>query len=162
MRQERGKHKNFFVAKNSDCESARIESGPRRAAATTSPSPCAIARRITKSAVAQLFPARSVIGCTARQPAFHGAASARHRRSDEYALRLVDHTRQYFLKRDSVFLGVLVYSGCSAFDSRMHAAIKPSQTSEGNMAKKAKKAKKAKSAVKKTAKKTRKVAKKKK
>ena len=47
------------------------------------------------------------------------------------------------------------------FDSRMHAATKPSHTSEGNMAKKAKKAKKAKSAVKKTAKKTRKVAKKK-
>jgi len=44
------------------------------------------------------------------------------------------------------------------FDSRMHAAIKPS-TSEGTMAKKAKK--KAKSAVKKTAKKTRKVSKKK-
>jgi len=49
-----------------------------------------------------------------------------------------------------------------ALDPRLHAAIKPSQTSEGNMAKKAKKAKKAKSAVKKTAKKTRKVAKKKK
>jgi hypothetical protein len=47
-------------------------------------------------------------------------------------------------------------------DSRVHAAIKPSHISEGNMAKKAKKAKKAKSAVKKTAKKTRKVAKKKK
>ena len=49
------------------------------------------------------------------------------------------------------------------FDSRVHAAIKPSHLhQEGNMAKKAKKAKKAKSAVKKTAKKTRKVAKKKK
>ena len=48
------------------------------------------------------------------------------------------------------------------FDSRVHAAIKPSHlTSEGNMAKKAKKAKKAKSAVKKTAKKTKKVSKKK-
>jgi hypothetical protein len=46
-------------------------------------------------------------------------------------------------------------------DSRVHAAIKPSHTLEGNMAKKAKKAKKAKSAVKKTAKKTRKVSKKK-
>ena len=56
---------------------------------------------------------------------------------------------------------MLVYSECVHFDSRVHAAIKPS-LSEGNMAKKAKKAKKAKSAVKKTAKKTRKVAKKKK
>ena len=57
---------------------------------------------------------------------------------------------------------MLVYSECVHFDSRVHAAIKSSLISEGNMAKKAKKAKKAKSAVKKTAKKTRKVAKKKK
>ena len=34
--------------------------------------------------------------------------------------------RQYFLKREDVFFAVLVYSGCSAFDSRVHAAIKPS------------------------------------
>ena len=71
--------------------------------------------------------------------------------------------RQHFLKREAVFLNVLVYSGCSA--SRFPSArseLSYLTTSEGNMAKKAKKAKKAKSAVKKTAKKTRKVAKKKK
>jgi hypothetical protein len=71
--------------------------------------------------------------------------------------------RQHFLKPDTVFFDVLVYSGCSAFrfpSARSDKAISLHQ--EGNMAKKAKKAKKAKSAVKKTAKKTRKVAKKKK
>jgi hypothetical protein len=31
------------------------------------------------------------------------------------ALRFGAPTRQYFLKRDSVFFNVLVYSGCSAF-----------------------------------------------
>jgi hypothetical protein len=70
--------------------------------------------------------------------------------------------RQHFFKWEAVFFVPLVYSGCSAVDTRVHAASRSHLTLEGNMAKKAKKAKKAKSAVKKTAKKTRKVAKKKK
>ena len=83
--------------------------------------------------------------------------------ADERASRALAPVRQHFLKWDSVFFDVLVYSGCSAFrfpSARSNKAISLHQ--EGNMAKKAKKAKKAKSAVKKTAKKTRKVAKKKK
>src|SRR6188472_284016 len=36
------------------------------------------------------------------------------------------HARQHFLKRDTVFLHVLVYSECVHFDSRVHAAIKSS------------------------------------
>ena len=84
--------------------------------------------------------------------------------------RLAAVRRQHFLKRDTVFFNMLVYSKDVHFDSRVHAATKPSHLHlEGNMAKKAKKAKaktkkvkKTKSAVKKTAKKTRKVAKKKK
>jgi hypothetical protein len=35
-------------------------------------------------------------------------------------------SRKHFLKRDAVFFDVLVYSECGAFDSRVHAAIKPS------------------------------------
>jgi hypothetical protein len=57
MRQEGGKCKNFFVAKKSDSESARIESGPRRSVAITARSSCAIAQRIEKTTVAQPFPA---------------------------------------------------------------------------------------------------------
>ena len=34
---------------------------------------------------------------------------------DEPAARAFIHGRQHFLKRDTVFLSVLVYSGCSAF-----------------------------------------------
>jgi len=34
---------------------------------------------------------------------------------DRRALRALVLARQYFLKRDAVFLDVLVYSGCSAF-----------------------------------------------
>ena len=83
--------------------------------------------------------------------------------ADERASRGLAPLRQHFLKWDSVFFDLLVYSECSAFrfpSARSNKAISLHQ--EGNMAKKAKKAKKAKSAVKKTAKKTRKVAKKKK
>jgi hypothetical protein len=83
--------------------------------------------------------------------------------ADEPAPRVRASARQHFLKRDTVFSTLLVYSGCSASrfpSARSDKAISLHQ--EGNMAKKAKKAKKAKSAVKKTAKKTRKVAKKKK
>jgi hypothetical protein len=64
--------------------------------------------------------------------------------------------------------GKLFFSSCWCIRDEVHSIpectqrLKPSHTSEGNMAKKAKKAKKAKSAVKKTAKKTRKVAKNKK
>ena len=82
---------------------------------------------------------------------------------DRRALCVLTLARQHFVKQDSVFSNVLVYSGCSAFrfpSARSNKAISLHQ--EGNMAKKAKKAKKAKSAVKKTAKKTKKVAKKKK
>jgi hypothetical protein len=86
------------------------------------------------------------------------------------ALRAPALPRQHFLKRDTVFFDVLVYSGCSAFrfpSARSDQVTSPTRlvislTQEGNMAKKAKKAKKAKSAVKKTAKKTKKVSKKKK
>jgi hypothetical protein len=84
-------------------------------------------------------------------------------RVERCVARALAPPRQHFLKRDAVFLILLVYSGCSAFrfpSARSDQAISLHQ--EGNMAKKAKKAKKAKSAVKKTAKKTRKVAKKKK
>jgi hypothetical protein len=43
------------------------------------------------------------------------AARMRRRVVDEHALRVLASTRQRFLKQDSVFFNVLVYSGCSAF-----------------------------------------------
>jgi hypothetical protein len=35
--------------------------------------------------------------------------------ADDRALRVLTPARQYFLKQDTVFSNVLVYSGCSAF-----------------------------------------------
>ena len=55
-----------------------------------------------------------------------------HRRENavECRRRTRAHTRsparQHFLKRDTVFLHVLVYSECVHFDSRVHAAISQS------------------------------------
>jgi hypothetical protein len=88
---------------------------------------------------------------------------ASRRLASRSALRSLASARQHFFKRDAVFFGVLVYSGCRASRFPSARSMYSHLTwSEGTMAKKAKKAKKAKSAVKKTAKKTRKVAKKKK
>jgi hypothetical protein len=42
------------------------------------------------------------------------AARMVRRAVDERAVRAFIHARQHFLKRDTVFLSVLVYSGCSA------------------------------------------------
>jgi hypothetical protein len=42
-------------------------------------------------------------------------APTSRRVAGQRALCIALHTRQYFLKRDSVFFDVLVYSGCSAF-----------------------------------------------
>jgi hypothetical protein len=118
--------------------------------------------RITEATAAQAFPAIST---------FIDVERARMSRIDDgaccvitanHALPARGSRRQHFFKSEAVFFVALVYSGCSAVDTRVHAASRSHLTLEGNMAKKAKKAKKAKSAVKKTAKKTRKVAKKKK
>ncbi|HTO65443.1 MAG TPA: hypothetical protein VMM15_29800 [Bradyrhizobium sp.] len=118
--------------------------------------------RITKVPAAQVFPAIPSFFDVDRAR----ASRIRHRAccviAANHALLLSGFRRQHFFKREAVFFVALVYSGCSAVDTRVHAASRSHLTLEGNMAKKAKKAKKAKSAVKKTAKKTRKVAKKKK
>ena len=118
---------------------------------------------ITKTSAAQAFHATSPIAGIGFSRTVCVTARMVDRVAGECASRALASARQHFLKRDAVFLSVLVYSGCSASrfpSARSNKAISLHQ--EGNMAKKAKKAKKAKSAVKKTAKKTRKVAKKKK
>ena len=118
--------------------------------------------RIAKVTATQAFPAISRFADDDRARIHR----IRHRAccviAANHALRSRGFRRQHFFKWEAVFFVPLVYSGCSAVDTRVHAASRSHLTLEGNMAKKAKKAKKAKSAVKKTAKKTRKVAKKKK
>ena len=117
--------------------------------------------RIAKVAAAQAFVAILTFTDVDRKRISRGDDRAHCATTANHALPDGGFRRQHFFKWEAVFFVALVYSGCSAFDTRVHAASSH-LTLEGNMAKKAKKAKKAKSAVKKTAKKTRKVAKKKK
>jgi hypothetical protein len=118
--------------------------------------------RIAKVTATQAFPAISRFADGDRARIHRIRHRARCVIAANHALLPRGFRRQHFFKWEAVFFVALVYSGCSAVDTRVHAASRSHLTLEGNMAKKAKKAKKAKSAVKKTAKKTRKVAKKKK
>jgi hypothetical protein len=65
--------------------------------------------------VAQAFPAILTIAGVVFAQASRTLARMRCGAADKRALRVSIHARQYFLKRDAVFLDVLVYSGCSAF-----------------------------------------------
>jgi hypothetical protein len=118
--------------------------------------------RFTKTTAAQSLPA-CLTNASVDLSGTFCIADRKHRDwLDRRASRARALLRQHFLKRALFFSLCWCIRDAVHLDSRVHAANKPSTTSEGTMAKKAKKAKKAKSAVKKTAKKTRKVAKKKK
>jgi hypothetical protein len=155
------KHENFFIAKFVDSESVQRALRPWRRLGEPISIACSREMRITKVTAAQAFPATSTFADAARARMSRSRHRARCVLAANHALRPRGFRRQHFFKSEAVFFLSLVYSRCSAFDPRVHAASSH-LTLEGNMAKKAKKAKKAKSAVKKTAKKTRKVAKKKK
>ena len=163
MRRKAAGRENFFIAKNTDSESAQPAFGRHRRVATACIASCASNALSTKMPAAQALPAISTIGILGFPRTARIVMRSHRRAVAARASRALASLRQHFLKLDAVFSYVLVYSGCSAFrfpSARSNKAISLHQ--EGNMAKKAKKAKKAKSAVKKTAKKTRKVAKKKK
>jgi hypothetical protein len=159
MKREAGEHENFFIAKNRDSESVPRAFDRRRRVATTPAARRSFNARITKTPAAQSLPAISTVARIGFPGAVRIVACMVCHVVGECTSRALTSPRQYFLKQDTVFLDVLVYSGCSASrfpSARSDKAISLHQ--EGNMAKKAKKAK---SAVKKTAKKTRKVSKKK-
>ncbi|WP_426442684.1 hypothetical protein [Bradyrhizobium genosp. P] len=164
MGRKRLTHEIFFIAKFYD--SASVPTRFSVAASTHDDDDRASIdkMRIQEMPVAQAFPATLTNvdvggGCT-----FCIVAPTRRRIIRRRARRACASLRQHFLKRDTVFFDVLVYSGwvCISIPECTQRSRAISHILEGNMAKKAKKAKKAKSAVKKTAKKTRKVAKKKK
>ena len=117
--------------------------------------------RIVKATVAQAIHAILTFVDADSARVFRATLRAPRPLVEESATRADASTRQRFLKGDTVFFDVLVYSEWSAFRFPNARSELSHLTSEGIMAKKAKKAKKAKSAVKKTAKKTRKVSKKK-
>jgi hypothetical protein len=115
MRYEAGRHENFFIAKNRDSESApRTFSHPRRGA-TTSDACEASKASITKTSVAQVFPAISTNARIGFLRAVRIIAPMVLRVVDERASLAVFPLRQHFLKPEAVFFDVLVYSRWSAF-----------------------------------------------
>jgi hypothetical protein len=113
MRHEAVDHENFFIAKNRDSESAQRA---RRS----------VNARITKTSAAQSLLAILTTAGVGFLRAIRITAPMQRGDVDERSSRSLASPRQHFLKQDAVFFNVLVYSGCSAFDSRVHAAIKPS------------------------------------
>jgi hypothetical protein len=114
MRREAGGHENFFIAKNRDSESAQRAFGRHRRGAMTSFTQRSLTASITKTSAAQAFHATSTIIGIGFSRAIRIAASMVHGVADQCASRALTSARQHFLKRDAVFLSVLVYSGCSA------------------------------------------------
>src|SRR5207247_9489224 len=126
MRRKAVDRENFFIAKSRDSESTQRTFSRPRSLATTSTVRRSFNEGMTKIPAAQdLFAIWTVVGvgfslasCMAARIHIDGV--------DECARQVRAWTRQHFLKQDAVFFNVLVYSGCSAFDSRVHAATKPS------------------------------------
>jgi hypothetical protein len=111
MRRDAGELENFFIAKNRDSESVRRVFDRFRSTALlsmASPSPNA---RISKTCAAQVFFAISTIVRVAFSRASRIVVHARCDAGDERAWRVFASARQRFLKQDSVFSNVLVYSG---------------------------------------------------
>src|SRR5258706_3193490 len=126
MRREAVDHENFFIAKSRDSESAqRVFSRPRSVAMISA------ARRSFNESVTEMVAAQSLrailaVGNVGFSRSSRIAARMHYDVADECAQQVCAWACQHFLKQDAVFFNVLVYSGCSAFDSRVHAAIKPS------------------------------------
>jgi hypothetical protein len=126
MTREAGEHENFFIAKICDSESAQRVFDPHRHGAMMWRARHRSMTRITKTSVAQAFPAILIIAGEGFRRLVGIVVRTCCRVADRCASRALALPRKYFLKREAVFFNVLVYSGCSAFDSRVHAAIKPS------------------------------------
>jgi hypothetical protein len=111
MRREAGKLENFFIAKNRDSESAQRGFKRLRSASLLSIASPSSNARISKTRAAQVFLAISTIVRVAFSHASCIFVRARCDVGDERAWRVCASARQRFLKQDSVFSSVLVYSG---------------------------------------------------
>jgi hypothetical protein len=114
MRREAGGHENFFIAKNRDSESAQRTFGRHRRGAMTSFTRRSLNALIAKTSAAQAFHATLTIAGIGFSRTVCVTAPMVDRVPDQCASRALTSSRQHFLKRDAVFLSVLVYSGCSA------------------------------------------------
>jgi hypothetical protein len=114
MRREAGGHENFFIAKTCDSESVQRAFGRHRRGAMASFTHRSLNALISKTSAAQAFHASLAIAGIGFSRTIRIAARMVHRVAGECALHALTSARQHFLKRDAVFLSVLVYSGCSA------------------------------------------------
>ena len=115
MRRQAAGHENFFIAKNRDSESAQHAFGRCRRVAATSIAQWSLNVGVMEITAAQCFPVILTIAGIAILRATCIVARMVCLVAGERVPRLSALLRQRFLKQDSVFLGVLVYSGCSAF-----------------------------------------------
>jgi hypothetical protein len=111
MRRDAGELENFFIAKNRDSESARRVFDRLRSALLLSIASSSSNARMSKTRAAQVFLAISTIVSVAFSRASRIVVHARCDVIDERASRVLASARQRFLKQDSVFSNVLVYSG---------------------------------------------------
>jgi hypothetical protein len=111
LRREAGGHENFFVAKNRDSESVQRTFDRHRSVATTAIAPRSLNALIAKAPAAQALPAISTFACSAFSCVPHVVARMHFDVAVQRALRVLAQARQHFLKRDTVFFDVLVYSG---------------------------------------------------
>ena len=115
MRHDAVVHENFFIAKNGDSESTQRAFGCRGRVATGAIALTSQHARVTETPAAQGFPSILTNACAAFPRTTRIVARMRCGVGDQHASRAPACVRQHFLKPDTVFLSVLVYSGCSAF-----------------------------------------------
>ena len=111
MRRDAGELENFFIAKNRDSESARRVFSRHRPVALKRAVSLSLNVRMSKTLVAQVFLAKSSIMRVVFSHASRIVVRARCDVGDERTWRVFASARQRFLKQDSVFSNVLVYSG---------------------------------------------------
>jgi hypothetical protein len=114
MRRQAVKHENFLIAKICDSESAQRLSGRHWRAAAVSCVYQTIGARAKEMPAVQSLPAMLIFADLARARVFRFVCRVGHRVVDVGTSRFLTSVRQYFLKLEAVFFGVLVYSGCSA------------------------------------------------
>jgi len=114
VRRRRRDHKNFFIAKNCDSESAPAAFSQHHRVATTSNMRRSLSVRIQKTSAAQALPSILTNADVGRCGTFCIDMRTCCGVAVGDASRAPGSLRQHFLKRDAVFLSVLVYSGCSA------------------------------------------------
>jgi len=108
------KHKNFFVAKNCDSESAPARFSRAVLFAHLPGRIRAPQTSIKEIAAVQAFLAFSVNATRGNSRGPRIVLRASRAAASRTALRALAFSRQHFLKRDAVFFRVLVYSGCRA------------------------------------------------